>query len=234
MPTERFETVMSVAMVVAALSVAATVVARYSAAGNRGSTRPSVPAVEAAREIPGWQEIVPYTLPLGGTPGAPVVIVEFTDLECPACRGYHEVLDEVLARRGADMVLRYAAFPLKMHRFGLSAARAMECADSVSRAREWLTAVYRHQDSLGLLGWGDLARRAGISDTSLIVSCATRPRTHPRIDAAMRIGTRHGVEATPTLWVNGLEFRGGLSAERLDSLVVRMADDVRRREGPRE
>ncbi len=233
MHTERFETIMSVTMVVAAMSVAATVVARYSA-GRWGPARPPVPAVEAAREIPGWQEIVPYTLPVGGRPGAPVVIVEFTDLECPACRGYHEVLDEVLNRRSADVELRYAAFPLAMHRFGMPAARAMECADSVSRAREWLRTVYRHQDSLGLLGWGDLARRAGIADTSFVVECATRPGKPARIDAAMRIGARQGVEATPTLWINGVEFRGGLPAERLDSLLIRMAEEVRRRTGTRE
>lgn len=150
-------------------------------------------------------------------------IVEFADLECPACRGFHEALRTVMAAHPRELEVLLVQLPLPMHRFALPAARAMECADSVGKASAWAEVVLSAQDSLGLVGWGTLARRAGIADTSRIARCAISPTIYSRIENGRVFAARNGIEATPTIWVDGWQFRGGLSSSVLDSLVTAMA-----------
>lgn len=69
-----------------------------------------------------------------GNPAAPVVIVEYTDFECPYCKAFHETLRQIIANEGADgkvaWVLRH--FPLiEIHENALALAKASECAGEV-------------------------------------------------------------------------------------------------------
>jgi protein-disulfide isomerase len=178
--------------------------------------------------VDSWADAMDVGIRLYGREDAPVTIVEFTDLECPACRGFHEVLREVAISDSIQVQVIYVAFPLPMHRFAIPAARAMECADSLGSARQWAEAVYSSQDSLGLLSWGILAARAGVGDTTKISECALAPRQFRRIAGGTALGEAHNVTATPTIWINGWQFKGGLPRAKLDSVVANLAREAQR------
>lgn len=66
-----------------------------------------------------------------GNPEAPVKVVEFSDLECPFCKRFHETMQTVMADYGKDgrVAWVYRHFPLTtIHPKALKEAEASECA----------------------------------------------------------------------------------------------------------
>src|SRR4051812_37448096 len=76
--------------------------------------------------VAAWSEAIPIGMQLGDSSGR-VKIVEFTDLECPVCRGFAPILKEILARHPKGVSLTHVSYALTQHRFALPAARAAEC-----------------------------------------------------------------------------------------------------------
>lgn len=169
-----------------------------------------------------WREALPVGIRFGDSI-APVTIVEFTDLECPACRAFHSSLEEVLKTHPGDVSLLYVAYPLPMHRFALGAARAAECAHRYGRFREWLDVIYDKQDSLGLKSWGTYANEAGLPDTAAITKCATNPAPVGRIEAGLALGNKIRIAGTPTVIVNGWRFPYTPTTEELTSVIEAIA-----------
>ncbi len=152
-----------------------------------------------------------------------MTIVEFVDLECPACRAFHVTLEEVLRTHPQDVSLLYVAYPLPIHRFALGAARAAECAHRYGRFREWVDVVYDKQDFLGLKSWGAYAKEAGLPDTATISGCATDPTPVGRIEGGLALGKKIHVMGTPTVIVNGWRFQYPPTKEELTNVVEAIA-----------
>jgi len=64
-----------------------------------------------------------------GNPKAPVMIVEFSDFQCPYCHQVEPVVKELLAKYGDKVSLAYRDLPLKqIHPQAEIAAEASRCA----------------------------------------------------------------------------------------------------------
>jgi protein-disulfide isomerase len=66
-----------------------------------------------------------------GNPNAPVVIVEYSDTECPFCKQYHQTMHTLIDEYGADgqVAWVYRHFPLaQLHSKAPKQAEALECA----------------------------------------------------------------------------------------------------------
>lgn len=110
----RFDAVLSVILTVAAVVIVGLLVRReFFAAGTRSVT--GIAAEPAVRE-PQWVRLRKVSIPVGDSV-APVEIVEFTDFECPACRGLHQRLAEIRNELKGVASLRLIHFPLDIHRF---------------------------------------------------------------------------------------------------------------------
>lgn len=65
-----------------------------------------------------------------GNPNAEIVIVEYSDFECPYCKGFHETMKKIMDEYGKDgkVAWVYRHFPLtQIHKFAQPAAEASEC-----------------------------------------------------------------------------------------------------------
>lgn len=66
-----------------------------------------------------------------GNPNAPIVMVEYTDTECPFCKHYHETMHTIMDTYGAEgkVAWVYRHFPLiQLHSKAPKEAEAAECA----------------------------------------------------------------------------------------------------------
>lgn len=215
-----FDRILSVLITVAAIAIAAALVHREFVRG------PAV-AVEGGEpvEIADWQslEAVGHWI---GPSDAPVRLVEFADLECPFCRRFHQAFSEVRSEVGDAVSLLYVHYPLASHRFALPSARAAECAAIQGAFAQFVDAVFRGQDSLGLKTFGSFARDAGIPDLDRFESCtAEQSATFERIDGGREAGERLGVSGTPTVIVNGWQHPRPPTAQELRQLVDSILDE---------
>ena len=136
-----------------------------------------------------------------------VLVVEFSDLECPFCRRFHTALAAAVDSIGPEKFkMHFAHFPLPQHRFAIPAAKAAECARTQGKFNQFVASVFSSQDSLGLKEWTQIAHDAGVADTSALARCTLLQAMPTAIVDGIASGKRLGVKGTPTVIVNGWRF----------------------------
>ncbi len=75
-----------------------------------------------------------------GNPDAQVLIVEYSDFECPACKEFHPIMQRVIDEYGkkGEVAWVYRHFPIEeVHANALGAAKASECVADVGGAKKF-------------------------------------------------------------------------------------------------
>ena len=193
--------VLSVALTTAAIGLAAVVGVSEIRSLRTPAAQPGRPGERTF--IDDWHRL-PWKTYVVGDSAKPVQIVEFTDLECPACRKFHTViLPATLEEFGDQVGFSVIHLPLPGHRFAIGGARGTTCAASKGRAAAFLGEVFRRQDSIGLRTWGSFAAAAGISDTLAFGECMRDLTRTTIVDSGLALAARLDIRATPSLFVNG-------------------------------
>lgn len=172
--------------------------------------------------VDGWESTLEIGLPIGGASTAPIKLIMFSDLQCPACRGFHSTLAGLLKERSNDVQAVFVHYPLPYHEFASPAARAAECANAMGAFRPWIDIVYAKQDSLGFLQWSELAERADIDDAQRIQDCAVDTVSVANIDKGGALAKSLGANGTPTVLINGWRFSRPPSSDELDEAIERI------------
>ncbi len=155
--------------------------------------------------------------PPRGNPNAAVVVTEFADLQCPACRTAHETITLPLIEQYGDQIrLELKHFPLRtIHPYALQAAMAAECAADQGKFWEFVDYAYENQPDLSARALDDWGVALGL-DIDLYERCRDSKIKNDTILADYDEGVQAGVGGTPTYFVNGEQVPatyGVLSAE---------------------
>ncbi|MBI3404016.1 MAG: DsbA family protein [Acidobacteria bacterium] len=153
-------------------------------------------------------------IPSKGPPNAPVTIVEYSDLQCPACREMSKAIRAVLPSY-PNVRFVFKHFPLKqIHPWASNAANAAYCSYQQSPETFWKfhDLVFDNQDAIKTdTAWQmilDYANQAG-ADTDRLKVCMTNPATAQAIEASIAEGTQLKIRQTPTSFINGRRLEGG-------------------------
>lgn len=114
---------------------------------NAAAQQPAAPQPTAGANIPG----VTNDDHVRGDEDAPIVIVEYSDIECPFCSRFHDTMKQVVSEYDGQVAWVYRHFPLEsIHPNARMAANAVECAaDQGEDFWEFADALFAAQ-SLGL------------------------------------------------------------------------------------
>lgn len=140
--------------------------------------------------------------PTLGAGGASVVMIEFSDFECPFCAKYsNETFDEIDGEfiRAGQVQYVVKHYPLEeIHRSALTAAQAAECAHSQGRFWDLRKALFANQRKLAQVSWSDLSTSVGLNPEAFERCMANLGSS--TIVADLREGKRLGVVSTPTFF----------------------------------
>lgn len=146
-----------------------------------------------------------------GNVDSTVVLSEYGDFECPACRVANEKLVKpLLAKYGSTVRFEFKQFPLlTIHEFSMPMAEASECAADQGKFWEYVDMAYGSQ--LEMDKTGKTASTADIADWAKKLGIANDvydrcTRSHIKRDAIMQEfdeGRKIGINGTPTFLVNG-------------------------------
>ena len=167
-------------------------------------------------------------LPTRGTDKAPATLVVFSDFQCPYCARMADTLNGLAASEGDRLRIVYHYFPLSMHRWARPAAEAAACAQRQSDAAFWSLHdfLFAHQRELTVDNLrprvADWARTAPHLDQGQFETCARDGLTAGQVEQDMALGQEVGVNATPTLFLNG-EPVGGTSVDELRASIRQAA-----------
>jgi protein-disulfide isomerase len=146
---------------------------------------------------------------LRGTPDAPVALVEYGDFECPYCRRAHFILERLLDRVGAFVVLAFRNLPLvQIHPHALDAALAAEAAGRQGRFWEMHDRLFRHQDELERHELEQHALAVGVADLDRFRRDVADPHVETHVRRDFYGGIRSGANGTPTFFINDERYDG--------------------------
>jgi protein-disulfide isomerase len=162
-----------------------------------------------------------------GDAKAPITMIEYASLTCPHCAHFNTtVLPELEKKWVATGKVRliYRDFPLDQ--IATKAAQLAECAgndkyyavlDMIFRGQgTWAVA----QDPIAELSKS--LRIAGMGENE-VKACLANDAVATGVINDYRGGETLGVNSTPTIFVNGEQFKGARSVEEFDALLTKLS-----------
>jgi len=160
--------------------------------------------------------------PSEGAADAKVVIVEFSDYQCPACLTLEQGIRQVLPEYEGSVRLVYRNYPLySIHPNAGIAAEAALAANEQGKFWEMHKALFDNQGQIRAEGRAAIDRIAvqiGLDLNKFDEALSSR-KFAPAVQQGMADAEKFGVEATPTFFINGKKFVGAYSAAQLKELI---------------
>lgn len=156
---------------------------------------------------------------LRGSKDAPVVLVEFSDFQCPYCSRHHDTMKQIKDAYGDQVAWVWKQFPLTgLHPFAQKAAEASECASEQGKFWEYADKLMENQANLSTDLFGKLASELKL-DTAKFNTCLSSDKYLAKVQADETEGTTKGVEGTPATFVNGELISGAIPFDSFKSVI---------------
>ncbi|MDC0749158.1 DsbA family protein [Polyangium mundeleinium] len=143
-----------------------------------------------------------------GPPDAPVTIVEWADFECPACRAFYPVVDDLVKRFPGQVRAVYKFYPLGSHPHGEISARAANAAFKQGKFWEMHHLLFDNQDRLEQSDLERYAKKLELDVAKFRVEMNSDD-TSGRIEKDKKQADGVGLQGTPTVFINGREVELG-------------------------
>lgn len=135
------------------------------------------------------------------------VLIEYSDLQCPACQAYHPLIEKLTAEYPEEIAVVYRHFPLSQHKNAEPAAYAAEAAGSQDKFWEMTALIFKNQD---LWAESSQAKDNFISyaqelelDQEKFVQDLDSAQVQDKVENDYLSGVQANVRATPTFFFNG-------------------------------
>jgi protein-disulfide isomerase len=171
-----------------------------------------------------------------GPANAAVMIVEFSDMQCPHCKTAAPNIDQLLAQE-PDVHFVFQNFPLPAHNWAEKAADYVDCVGRASNDAVWkfIQKTFDEQTNITEAN-ADEKLKAIASDSGVkadeIAACSAKPETKARIEASVALGKSVGVTGTPMIFINGRALSGAAPVDLLKKVVDFQASQAK--EGKQE
>jgi len=179
--------------------------------------------------------------PERGNKDAKVTIINYDDFECPFCSRMHQTLfPDLLKTYGNQVKIVYKDYPLiQIHPWAMHAAVDANCLAAQNSDAFWDFADYAHANQKTINGekrdidqeFGrldqltrDLGKKHNL-EPALLDACLTKQDDH-LVRASMAEADKLGVDATPTMFVNGERLSGAVPEAELRSVIDRALKDA--------
>ena len=164
-------------------------------------------------------KVVIHESPTTGATDLKVVLLEFSDFQCPYCAQAHSTIKQFMAKHQDEVTLVYKHFPLTpIHPEAMAAAKASWAALQQGKFWEYQDALFSQQDKLGEPLYLATAK-------SLELDLEKFDRDRANADAAIeediRLAETLGLSGTPFLVLNGEAFSGGVQVSDLEKALAR-------------
>ncbi len=137
---------------------------------------------------------------LKGAKNAQVIIVEYSDFQCPYCKKHYPTMLQVMKEYGNKVALVYRHFPLSFHANAQISAEGSECASEQGKFWEFADILFTkgQGDGTGLTppDLEQYAKDLGLNSTQFD-NCLANKKYASVVNADQASGSAAGVDGTP-------------------------------------
>ncbi len=134
---------------------------------------------------------------LRGNESAGVMLLEFSDYQCPFCLRVQETLENLLREYGEQVVFGYRHFPLTFHTEADEAAVAAECAREQGKFEVLHKILYQRQKAQSVNNLKTYGREIQIKNLEAYDRCIEEDRYRKLVDQDIEDGMALGITGTP-------------------------------------
>lgn len=144
-----------------------------------------------------------------GNKKSDIVIVEYSDTECPFCARLHPTMSQIQSEYEDRVSFVYRHFPLtQIHPNAYAEAQAIECVGKQlgsQKRRDYIDQIFAYKiknNSMTLLknGKEELAKNLGV-DIKEFSSCLSGVESSARVSDSIQDGVKAGVSGTPATFI---------------------------------
>ena len=180
--------------------------------------------VEILLDPPRVKPVIEAFNPMRGPADAPVVIIEYTDYQCPYCERAQPTLNAVLERYGDSVVHVFKNLPLPLHQQAALAAEAGLCAADQGKfweLHDWLFANKSNISHDTLIAQAEVIPL----DIQVFTECLGTRVHKDEVAADAKEAGSFGIRGTPGFVINGRILTG---AQPLDQFIAVIDDELKR------
>ena len=162
-----------------------------------------------------------------GNDQASVVLVEFADFQCSACAVFSETLAKIKEIYADRVNIIFKNYPIDsscnrytgaIHPQACETAILARCAGLKGKFWEYHDQVFPLQKNLKAGAHKVVAKELGL-DEELINNCLESADLVDKIKHDIELGTRLGIRATPSIYINGREYYGAKDLATLSQVL---------------
>jgi protein-disulfide isomerase len=156
---------------------------------------------------PPRQQVSAANAPSKGGSNAPILMIEFSDFQCPFCLRAHATVDQVLKTYGDKIKFVYRHYPLPTHPNAKPAAEASMCAADQGKFWPYHDRLFEQPSKLSESDLKQHAADLGL-DAAKFNACVDSHQFRAVVEADAKDGEEAGVNGTPAFFINGRMLSG--------------------------
>ncbi len=156
--------------------------------------------------------------PNRGTKGAPIVLVEYTDFQCPYCVRVQPTIAALMERYEGQIQHVFKNLPLPNHQQAQLAGEAAFCAQDQGKFWEFHDWLFANQRTMTRDSMVAQSVELGM-DEELFAACVDQHTYTENVDADMREARGFGINGTPGFLINGRVISGAQPIENFEKII---------------
>ncbi|MHC5597684.1 MAG: DsbA family protein [Nostoc sp.] len=157
--------------------------------------------------------------PVTGATEQKIVLIEFSDFQCPFCAKAQKTLKLFMAKHQNEVTLVYKHFPLTaIHPEAMPAAKAAWAASKQGKFWQYKDALFVKQDKLGEKLYVNIAKNLKL-DLLLFNQQRNSEEVNAVIEKDQQLAEKLGIRGTPFFFINGETFSGAVPLSKMESVL---------------
>ncbi len=158
-----------------------------------------------------------------GKADSKILLVEYSDFQCPACGAFFPIVTQVVDKYKDKIRFIYRHYPLPQHKNANAASLAAEAAGDQDKFWEMHDKLFGSQED-----WSESETVAKLFegyakelklDMTKYNATLKDSKLQDRIDKDIASGNEYGVNSTPTFYLNGKKLQNIRSAEDFNKAI---------------
>jgi protein-disulfide isomerase len=145
-----------------------------------------------------------------GAKSGSVMLLEFSDFQCPYCKKVQPALQKLVKKYKAKVAFGYRHYPLAFHQEADESAVAAECAREQGKFMEMHTHLYQQQSKQSLEDLKSIAKDIGIKDLKKFNACLKDNKYRKLLERDMEVAQSVGINGTPAFVIGKYDSKKGI------------------------
>ena len=157
-----------------------------------------------------------------GNPDGPLVLVEYSDFECPYCSRGYATMKQFMEKYKGKVKFVFKHLPLSFHKQAMIASQYFEAIklQSEEKAFEFHDEIFKNQKGLknGEAFLKKIAKKVG-ADMTAVAKNLNTDKVKNKIKADMAEAAKFQIQGTPGFVLNGVPIRGAYPVSHFEMIV---------------